>query len=280
MKQQKLAPSGTYGTLPYRKEILGQDTGWMQVGFKEVIGALSSSLIRTSTDHVILSGCEVTEVSGNTEISAGYVYSRGYDEIIRVKEVTLSGTSLSVYLEVTDDAAPFGTVRFADNIIRQAHIDRTYTPVVGIVSINALLLSAIPRLNAELINKLQSDDWHVIGDVDEPAFENSWQATAGQAQPAFKIDHVANRLILRGSLRLGSFSYSSAAFTLPEGFRPANRIELPAYVRYTVNTAGDSMATCTMYIRNDAGSEGKVSFDHEPGSVNWVSMDGISVPLD
>lgn len=282
MKLQRLI-SLTFGTLAYRKEILGQDIGWMQEGFKEVLNSVCSALVRSNSDNVILSGCEVNIVGGNTEVSAGYIYSKAYQEILRLEADTLAGTGFNVYVDVIERAAPFGTVRFADGIIRQAHIDRVFMPLAGNgpLGVNAVLLEAMPKFGTELayvidapllLSRFSSEAWHYIGTANEPVFESGWLNHNTGSGIAFKKDVFNNRIHLRGHMSAGAFG-GATFFTLPAGYRPMQFQRFGAWASYT--TLPSEMARI---IVNTNGAVGIYALD--PANITMVSLDGLSFPLD
>lgn len=63
-----------------------------------------------------------------------------------------------------------------------------------------------------------SEDWHYVGETDEPAFENSWTNQAGNASLAFRLREAGIVDVV------GKVSHSGASgasvFVLPEGYRP------------------------------------------------------------
>jgi hypothetical protein len=81
----------------------------------------------------------------------------------------------------------------------------------------------------------QVEEWHEIGDTNEPAFTNSWtNDTASYPTTAFYKDPMG-RVHLKGQV-LGGNS-GSAAFTLPAEYRPSALLIFAAY-----NVSGNTVA--------------------------------------
>jgi hypothetical protein len=65
---------------------------------------------------------------------------------------------------------------------------------------------------------MQVEDWHEVGDTNEPAFQNSWtNYGSGYSTAAFMKD-PHGMVKLRGIVQSGSSG--TVVFTLPEGYRP------------------------------------------------------------
>lgn len=118
-------------------------------------------------------------------------------------------------------------------------------------------------------------DWHEVGEVGEPAYENSWEtysATWGGAK--FRIDSDG-WVHLAGLVKNGT--NGTAVFTLPEGYRPSGD-ENPAA---TVNRAfglgcNNSMTGQIVYIF--ANTDGEVFVGYNSGTNGWVSLYGVQFP--
>ena len=248
----------------------------MQEGFKEVIDALCGALVQPASDVVIISGCEVS-ASGtlSSQVTGGWVYSRTKKELIRVVGGIGLATPATVRLEVFDDPAPFGQVRFADNINRQAHIDRVYKPSSNQNANTTDTIQSLPRLTNELAEVVESKEiWHYVGTPGEPSFQNGWGSTLSPL--GFKKDPLTKRLYLRGYMSGGSMG-GATVFTLPVGYRPLYTQEFAAWVRYSNNAS--EMAR--ILIRMDPGSQGAVGiYLANTSNVSFVSLDGLSFPLD
>ena len=63
----------------------------------------------------------------------------------------------------------------------------------------------------------RGEDWHIVGAVGEPAFQNSWTAESGYMTPGFRI-REAGVVDIYGKFKSGSSG--TVAFTLPVGYRP------------------------------------------------------------
>jgi len=87
------------------------------------------------------------------------------------------------------------------------------------------------------------EDWHLVGDPDEPAYTGTWVAVAG-APAGYRISPDGT-VSLCGTVTTGT--YGTSVFTLPVGYRPTVEVELAAVVssstspyvgRVVVTTAG------------------------------------------
>lgn len=106
----------------------------------------------------------------------------------------------------------------------------------------------------------QVEEWHEIGDTNEPAFENSWVNVGGAFETAAFYKDPFGRVHLKGAIDTGT--NNTTAFTLPEGYRPAAELGFSgAYASY--------LETQHPHI--------KVKAD---GTVTTVSGSGAGVNLD
>ena len=74
----------------------------------------------------------------------------------------------------------------------------------------------------------QVEEWHEIGDTNEPAFENSWANAGGAYEPAAFYKDPFGRVHLKG--RIGTGTAATTAFTLPTGYRPNGTIQCGSIV--------------------------------------------------
>lgn len=88
----------------------------------------------------------------------------------------------------------------------------------------------------------------------------SWQAHPSGSVPAY-TKGTDNLVTLKGLVRLGTATAGTVIFTLPAGFRPAERILVPNISNQAVG-------------RIDIRTNGQITF--ELGSNTWFSFDGIS----
>ena len=63
----------------------------------------------------------------------------------------------------------------------------------------------------------RGEDWHYVGDTDEPAFENSWANVSTAPKLAFRL-RESGIVDIQGTIEDGT---STTVFTLPEGYRPS-----------------------------------------------------------
>ena len=73
-----------------------------------------------------------------------------------------------------------------------------------------------------LAGLIAGEDWHYVGETDEPAFENGWtNISADKYRLAFRIRETG--VVDVEGLIDDNGAGSSSVFTLPEGYRPASR---------------------------------------------------------
>lgn len=121
--------------------------------------------------------------------------------------------------------------------------------------------------------ELVGEDWHLVGEEGEPAFENSWTnytanpvAGSGWSPCSFRKD-PSGLVMLRGLVKSGS-SAAATVFTLPKGYRPAN-------IPHTGCVADGEVETtrCRIY------SDGQVKFSSD-ASTSWTDMNGVTFYAD
>ena len=101
------------------------------------------------------------------------------------------------------------------------------------------------------------DDWHYVGETDEPAFEESWvNEGAGQAM-AFRI-RESGIVDIHGAVTGGGTG--STVFTLPAGYRPATESTIPAVM--------SNNASCRVVI----APEGWVMPTFSSGATVYMSL--------
>ncbi len=114
--------------------------------------------------------------------------------------------------------------------------------------------SAVDRLNPIVI-----DDWHYVGEVGEPAFENGYSNDPYGTGVAFRKDLLTNTVHFKGTAQ---GSTTGIIFTLPEGYRPESDI-------YVGMVSSGPTAT-----RMDIHSDGSVI--NENGGYSWFAFEGLS----
>ena len=109
------------------------------------------------------------------------------------------------------------------------------------------------------------EEWHEVGDTNEPAFENSWVNFEGGYSTAAFYKDPYGRVHLRGMIKSGTVGAASA-FTLPESYRPPHRLLFG-----TISNGGVG--------RVDILTSGGVR-PLTPSNNTWVTLDGISFRAD
>jgi hypothetical protein len=106
------------------------------------------------------------------------------------------------------------------------------------------------------------DTWHTVGGAGEPAFTNSWTNEGAPYHSAAFRKYPNGRVALRGAIQSGTLS--TAAFTLPVGYRPPARLTFTASNFITADVAVVDIAstgTVTIHFKNDYVDLSVVSFD-------------------
>jgi hypothetical protein len=97
-------------------------------------------------------------------------------------------------------------------------------------------------LDADSLDGLSNDVWHVVGAVGEPTFQNSWvNANLGPVPGTAAFTKDATGVVhIRGQVKNGTVSSNSfgAVFILPVGYRPLRDIYVPA-----LTTNGSNVVT-------------------------------------
>lgn len=96
------------------------------------------------------------------------------------------------------------------------------------------------EFNGAWVTLLETENWHVVGDAGEPAFQNGWVNQPDQGSVAFRrvngVVHLRGRAQHPGA---GGLMVASGAtpFVLPAGYRPATR---RMHVGLTAQNPGDN----------------------------------------
>jgi hypothetical protein len=107
---------------------------------------------------------------------------------------------------------------------------------------------------------MQVEEWHEIGDTNEPAFANSWVNFGSPYNDAGFYKDPQGRVHLKGLIKLGTVG--SAAFTLPVGYRPDNSLILS-----TISNSSTGRINLT---------SGGAVIPVSPSNNTWVALDGLS----
>lgn len=102
------------------------------------------------------------------------------------------------------------------------------------------------------------DDWTLIGATGAPAFQSSWVNYGAPLPPARFYKDAVGAVRLSGTIKNGTIN--ATAFTLPPGFRPANRL------LFAVSTNSGAVGRCDVFANGDvlpsAGTNADFSFDN------------------
>lgn len=84
----------------------------------------------------------------------------------------------------------------------------------------------VPISTTGLTALVEGEDWHYVGETDEPAFQNSWANISANPKMAFRI-REAGIVDIHGVIVGGASG--AVIFTLPEGYRPSSAAASPVY---------------------------------------------------
>ncbi len=91
----------------------------------------------------------------------------------------------------------------------------------------------------EAFQTLIQGDWHEVGAVDEPAYQNSYQggaATVAGENLKFSKSLIKNSITFRGGFSRAIGLSATTVFTLPAGFRPITEKAIPIVCRDSSGT--------------------------------------------
>lgn len=119
--------------------------------------------------------------------------------------------------------------------------------------------------NEQKIQMRQSDsilvgeDWHVVGDVGEPAFENGWVNYGGGWTTAAFFKDAYGIVHLKGLVKNGTAD--TVIFTLPVGYRPSETMHLPTVSNETANDSTLNIVPDGT-VKQRTGGQSYFSLDH------------------
>jgi len=146
------------------------------------------------------------------------------------------------------------------------------TPLAGdrIILDNGAATEQFQALLEEIEQFSSVEDWHIVGNANEPAFQNSWDNIGGgDAVAAFYKDSFG-RVYIKGHVDTGASG--TAVFTLPQDYRPSEIVE---FTCHTTSGGGGSGGHSYAVITTD----GDVTLTMSGTSID-VSMDNISFRVD
>lgn len=247
---------------------------FIQAEIADTGNALGLALTSNNTVPCILSGCVKT---GNL-VSAGWIYAGGAEEIFYVPTQIIIGVP-ATYISVNisnnpTDVSPNQTV-MSDGTLQSMHNTRTIIlaystlPNTGALSdfgnwvqTNVtLLLENVSVINGQITN-IQGTVWK--GFTANSYFSNSWADTGG-AYNLCRVKSENNFGVLSGNMQGGTTG--TVCFTLPAGYRPAQRVDfaISTYSDYGAYISILNTGICTIHF--DSGA-------------TTFSLEGIRFPLD
>lgn len=218
------------------------------------------------------------ELKGNIDASANPNYpaaSKGDSYVITVagKVGGASGKVVQIgdYVIAKADNAGGTEASVGTNwFIVQANVVQATESVVGFAMVASNVDVAVGTDDTKMITPLKLtstyENWHVIGGVGEPAFQNSWIAPSGYSA-RFKTEP---KRWISFSGQISSGSNGTVAFTLPAGYRPSQVVVLAGYG--ILGGAGIEMH------RIEIGTNGDVTVFFSSTTV--TSLEGLRFSLD
>jgi hypothetical protein len=247
---------------------------------KESIQENDSDIIKgligtyTTNDLIILYGCVVTAIiPGTSSITAGAIYYNG--EIYQVDadaSIITTGSDTLVW-EVITTYRSGDPVAWSDGTDRDLHrVDKLQLDAgasgSGLANYDGATVKTLPT---QIVSATNTDTWHLIGGVGEPALQNSWvdanSFTIIDTYPLQFTKDGSGIVHLRGAIGLGTVS--TTMFTLPVGYRPATLILINVYA-----TEGGVYFPGQLLI----GSDGTVAFP--PAANDYISFGGVSFKIN
>ena len=120
------------------------------------------------------------------------------------------------------------------------------------------------QILADAVNLLYDlDSWHEIGTSGEPVFQNSWTNYGSPYTVAAFYKDPYNVVRLKGFITGGTSTDGTVVFTLPEGYRPSERIVLT-----TENSGWNPMSI-------DVYQNGEVKIYNVTNN-SWITLDGLA----
>jgi hypothetical protein len=211
------------------------------------------------TSAYVLYGMQKVDLGGgNFSFSKGAVYDSATDEIYLFDVESSIAIATAPILTITESfPAAYNPVEFSDTNDYSPHQEKKL-----VVSDGTLGSADINYEDLFFVH----DKWHVVGDTDEPAFENSW-VNEGIAGFDLAFKRVGAFVEVRGNVKSGATG--TVAFTLPVGYRPQ---EFTAQALTSVAFGGDRSALRIL-------SSGGVFIDFE-GSPSSILLGGTRFPID
>lgn len=128
----------------------------------------------------------------------------------------------------------------------------------------------------------QQEEWHHVGEAGEPAFNSTWSNVDSAVWPdvAFMLDGTGIVLV-RGMARLNSapLDGSPIVFTLPEGYRPIQKLSVRAAFR-DVSFAGQPWGGAVLLVRADGQVRvHQPTFNDSFGDGDLLNLSGIFFPI-
>lgn len=149
------------------------------------------------------------------------------------------------------------TAKIADSAVTTAKIADANVTTAKILDTNvtaAKLATALNLANADTA-------WHLVGDVGEPAFANSWvNHTVGTYTSCGFRKDAAGYVHLQGLIKNGTVGDGTPPFQLPVGYRPLYSIHM---VIVSLSAVGNVRISPDGYVRVQVGNN------------SWVSLDGL-----
>ena len=109
------------------------------------------------------------------------------------------------------------------------------------------------------------EDWHYVGETDEPAFGTNWSNAAASSYPKMAFRLRETGIVDLVGCVTKSATGSSYVFTLPAGYRPLDAVGMMPYIR-----SRSSINSGQLLVVNVSGEV--IPLDGvTPGDIDYIS---------
>jgi hypothetical protein len=192
----------------------GDDFRWEQDGVRDALKGILHYFSAPHGGNIILSGCQITLVSGNAVVTEGYALIN--HEVCYVPAQTVAVSSLAnSSLKILETYDVSGLEVFADSVSRDTYAIRRGIVSDGLAGSNEIVL-ATPIYLADLLGAS-------VTAMTSPV--SSFQAGFAPNSLGVAVNKVLNQVLFQGivlATQPASNWVSEHVCTLPAGFRPAS----------------------------------------------------------
>lgn len=154
--------------------------------------------------------------------------------------------------------------------------------LLGLLSEQARELRYLGELFTAGSAEAEQEDWHLVGEPGEPAFNSTWDNLGGGTFPdvAFMQDGTGIVLV-RGMAQLNSdpASGSPIVFTLPAGYRPVQKLSIRAAFFAHAFTPPVWRGAVMLYRADGQVRVHSTTFNNDFTSGDWLNLSGTFFPI-